>query len=596
VGKHRSTWTVVSRAGAAGVAAVAAVGLLAVAEPVGAGIACAPEAATDLDDADSAGSVVAEDGDEVWFLSNASLGGANADGGNEVFHVDVRTDALSMRTDTPPDHALGPPSAAAGAVAFTSSSDLVGDNPDELPQVFVREADGTVRQVTDLEEPVLFEPEVVLRTDGSVLFESAGDFDGSNPDGQLDLWYAEPGDPGTITGLAPSDQVGFDVHASRQGDLATFVSSDDFDGTNADGSVEVWIADLVAGTVESATDSDGGHITPFVSDDGGRVAFVSSGDLDGSNPGGSRQLWSLDLEGTEGPEALTQATDGLWGIFDLHVSDEGNRATLLTDSDLAGENPEQGHLNLWLLDLDTGDRVLLDGDVSQSSGAASIDADGTVASFSSESSLAGENADGNREVWVATCGSSTPRFSDVGVDHPFFAEVQWLAEVGATEGFADGTYQALAPISRQAMAAFLHRLAGAPAAALPTSPTFSDVGRSHAFFEEVEWVAGAGVAEGFADGRFRPLAPVSRQAMAAFVHRMAGAPAVTLPGAPTFVDVGPNHPFATEVEWMAQAGVSAGYLLDPEGDATAYQPLAPVTRQAMAAFLHRLANRPGVHV
>lgn len=42
---------------------------------------------------------------------------------------------------------------------------------------------------------------------------------------------------------------------------------------------------------------------------------------------------------------------------------------------------------------------------------------------------------------------------------------------------------------------------------------------THAFFAEVEWLAVSGVTTGFDDGTFRPGEIVSRQAMAAFIHR-----------------------------------------------------------------------------
>ncbi|OWY63059.1 hypothetical protein B7486_55125 [cyanobacterium TDX16] len=72
------------------------------------------------------------------------------------------------------------------------------------------------------------------------------------------------------------------------------------------------------------------------------------------------------------------------------------------------------------------------------------------------------------------------------------------------------------------MAAFLHRL-GDPDDIFeaPPEPTFSDVRASHTFFIDVEWMAWAGISTGNDDGTYRPGAAVSRQAMAAFLHRFA---------------------------------------------------------------------------
>jgi hypothetical protein len=48
---------------------------------------------------------------------------------------------------------------------------------------------------------------------------------------------------------------------------------------------------------------------------------------------------------------------------------------------------------------------------------------------------------------------------------------------------------------------------------------FSDVPESHPFFDDIEWMADSGISEGYDDGTFKPSAPVTRQAMSAFMHR-----------------------------------------------------------------------------
>ncbi|MCC5950899.1 MAG: alpha/beta fold hydrolase [Acidimicrobiia bacterium] len=110
-------------------------------------------------------------------------------------------------------------------------------------------------------------------------------------------------------------------------------------------------------------------------------------------------------------------------------------------------------------------------------------------------------------------------FSDVDENHPFVAEIMWLATEGIAEGYDDGTFRPTEPVSRQAMAAMLHRLAGAPEVTLPAAPTFSDVDESHPFAFEIEWMAGQGLAAGFSDGTFQPAIAVSRQAAVAFLYR-----------------------------------------------------------------------------
>lgn len=52
---------------------------------------------------------------------------------------------------------------------------------------------------------------------------------------------------------------------------------------------------------------------------------------------------------------------------------------------------------------------------------------------------------------------------------------------------------------------------------------FSDVGSGHRFHDDIGWMADTGISDGYADGTFRPGSAVTRQAMAAFMRRIAGA-------------------------------------------------------------------------
>jgi len=177
-----------------------------------------------------------------------------------------------------------------------------------------------------------------------------------------------------------------------------------------------------------------------------------------------------------------------------------------------------------------------------------------------------------------------PTFSDVAAGHPFYEEITWLAEQGVTTGFPDGTFRGLAPIERQAMAAFLYRYAGEPAFTPPAVSPFDDVRPSDPFYKEITWLAAEGVTTGFADGTFRPAAPIERQAMAAFLYRFAAEPEFTPPAVSPFDDVRPSDPFYKEITWLAAEGVTTGF---PDGT---FRSRAAIERQAMAAFLFRFAQ------
>jgi hypothetical protein len=174
-------------------------------------------------------------------------------------------------------------------------------------------------------------------------------------------------------------------------------------------------------------------------------------------------------------------------------------------------------------------------------------------------------------------------FSDVPASHPFLVDIAYMVSADITGGFPDGTFRPVAPVTRQSMAAFLYRFAGEPDFDPPTPPTFSDVGTSHGFRTEIEWLASEEITGGFPDGTFRPGDVVTRGSMAAFLYRMAGEPAFTPPSPPTFDDVGTSHAFRTEIEWLASTGVTTGFSDDT------YRPGVTVSRQSMSAFLRRFA-------
>jgi S-layer homology domain len=122
-----------------------------------------------------------------------------------------------------------------------------------------------------------------------------------------------------------------------------------------------------------------------------------------------------------------------------------------------------------------------------------------------------------------------PFFSDVPSSQPFYEPIQWLAQAEIATGIPDPPGKPLfrpgEPVSRGAMAAFLFRFGdylGDLGFTAPAVASFPDVPTSYVFFTEVEWLVAEGITGGFADGRYHPAASVSRQAMAAFLHRADG--------------------------------------------------------------------------
>lgn len=193
-----------------------------------------------------------------------------------------------------------------------------------------------------------------------------------------------------------------------------------------------------------------------------------------------------------------------------------------------------------------------------------------------------ETSDGGR-LAETSCMPTEVRgfFTDVSGDHPFFGPIQVLGLSGVAEGYDPGPqFRPAQAQSRQGMAAFLQRylMEGEPAPECVGAP-FVDVAEDHPFCAEIAWLKAEGLADGYADGSFRPGAPVTRQAGAAILARALGMEEAPTCTEAIFADVPVDHPFCGAIAWLDDAAGVRGYE-----DGT-FRPAAPMTRQAMAVWL-----------
>lgn len=170
-------------------------------------------------------------------------------------------------------------------------------------------------------------------------------------------------------------------------------------------------------------------------------------------------------------------------------------------------------------------------------------------------------------------------FRDVPATSPFWSDIRWLSARGVTDGYKDGTFRPGEPVQRQAVMAFLHRMQGQPPGNYP-HPGFSDVPPEHPFVTAIAWAVSEGITTGYADGTFRGGNPVQRQAVVAWLARMAGVALPACTSAP-FVDVPTSHPFCPHIAWAKAKGITAGH---PDGT---FRGGEPISRQAMARFLRK---------
>ncbi|WP_062297233.1 S-layer homology domain-containing protein [Demequina maris] len=205
-------------------------------------------------------------------------------------------------------------------------------------------------------------------------------------------------------------------------------------------------------------------------------------------------------------------------------------------------------------------------------------------------------SDGSRQVkkqyrydFTVAAPGACQYFSDVTEGASNFAAVSWMHQNGLADGYADGTYRPTNAVNRAQMARFIYRYVGSPAVDAPAESPFADVSADAGNYEAIYWLVQEGHAAGFDGGEsYKPTAKVTRGTMARFLYSLAGEPAVDLSGDSPFADVDPSASNYEAIVWMQQAGIADGFA-----DGT-FRSTVSVNRGQMARFLERFDGVVGL--
>ncbi|MGH2427351.1 MAG: S8 family serine peptidase [Candidatus Limnocylindria bacterium] len=181
-------------------------------------------------------------------------------------------------------------------------------------------------------------------------------------------------------------------------------------------------------------------------------------------------------------------------------------------------------------------------------------------------------ANGNRAAYSIRADVLFYGFSDIAFS-PFIDDIGWLAQSGITSGCAEDRFCPTAAVTREQMASFLTRAKNLPAA---SRDYFVDDAHS-IHHGDINRLAQSGITGGCDDRRFCPGAVVNREQMASFLARALNLPAATRDYFSD--DNGSIH--EADINRLAAAGIGTGC-----GNGR-FCPRGPVTREQMAAFLHR---------
>ena len=177
---------------------------------------------------------------------------------------------------------------------------------------------------------------------------------------------------------------------------------------------------------------------------------------------------------------------------------------------------------------------------------------------------------------IATSTACTTTFSDVPVDHTFYANIRCLACRGIISGYSDGTFRPGNDITRSQIAKMVSNAAGFSED--PGPQIYEDVDQSNPFYAWINRLSMRGHMGGYPCGTtpeepcnppenrpyFRPFANATRGQLAKIVSNAAG-----ITGTPTglfYTDVPEDNPFYTWIMRLTNLGVMSGYPCGGPGE------------------------------
>lgn len=188
-------------------------------------------------------------------------------------------------------------------------------------------------------------------------------------------------------------------------------------------------------------------------------------------------------------------------------------------------------------------------------------------------------------LFAQSVSASTPTFTDVSKSHPNYQAITELAERKVINGYTDGTFRPNNQVNRAEFAAFVARSLDLPAA----DSNFKDVPKSAALYDGVSRAYKAGIIKGFSDGSFKPTVAVNRQDMAVMIDR-----AMQLKGSYTKTKA-LNFSDSSKVGAYAKTSVERLYHYNVMGaySGTTFQPTTIGTRSETAKHIYNMLNVVG---
>jgi Tol biopolymer transport system component len=291
-------------------------------------------------------------------------------------------------------------------VAGESSANLTGENTTGKREVLAINGDGTgLRQLTHGANGA---STVVMSGNGEMIaFIAPGNLTGQNADGSSEVFVVSF-DGATVRQLTSNSNNAYGckgVKISHDGQWVCFASNADLTGENADHKYELFVVKTDGTGLDQLTreDNPGGTSyqvsNVFISPDGQRVGFGSTGNPLGRNADHSKEVFIIKRDGT----GLAQVTDNPDAAteFDMGqgMTQNGGVLLIMGTANPTGQNPD-GHSEVFLVNADGSGLRQMTCDPSYESRLGTMTYDGSLFSFRSQADFTGQNADHSTEAFL----------------------------------------------------------------------------------------------------------------------------------------------------------------------------------------------------
>lgn len=148
-------------------------------------------------------------------------------------------------------------------------------------------------------------------------------------------------------------------------------------------------------------------------------------------------------------------------------------------------------------------------------------------------------------------------FKDVEKSSPYYDAIIWAADKGVTTGKTADTFGINDGCTRAQIVTFLYRAAGSPAVKADTVNPFTDVSKDSVYYNAILWAVENGITKGTTETTFDPNAVCTRGQIVTFLFRASGDEKVAT--GTNFADVASGSYCADAVAWAVANKVANGF-------------------------------------